>query len=59
MTRLLGWSLLECLWYRPLLALWRTWGTVAVVLGRRPGWGTIPRRAFDDAPAESVVPLTR
>jgi cellulose synthase/poly-beta-1,6-N-acetylglucosamine synthase-like glycosyltransferase len=59
MTRLLGWSLLECLWYRPLLALWRTWGTFSLVVGRRPAWGTIPRRAFDEAPGESVVPLTR
>lgn len=59
MTRLLGWSLLECLWYRPLLALWRTWATFSLLLGRRPGWGTIPRRARDEAPAESVVPLTR
>jgi len=58
-TRLLGWSLLECLWYRPLLALWRTWGTFSLLVGRRPAWGTIPRRAFDEAPAESVVPLTR
>jgi cellulose synthase/poly-beta-1,6-N-acetylglucosamine synthase-like glycosyltransferase len=59
MTRLLGWSLLECLWYRPLLALWRTWGTLSLLVGRRPRWGTIPRRAFEETPAESVVPLTR
>jgi cellulose synthase/poly-beta-1,6-N-acetylglucosamine synthase-like glycosyltransferase len=59
MTRLLGWSLLECLWYRPLLAVWRTWATFSLLFGRRPGWGTIPRRALGEAPAESVVPLTR
>ena len=59
MTRLLGWGLLECLWYRPLLALWRTWGTLSLLVGRRPAWGTIPRRAFEEAPAESFAPLTR
>jgi cellulose synthase/poly-beta-1,6-N-acetylglucosamine synthase-like glycosyltransferase len=59
MTRLLGWSLLEAFWYRPLLAVWRSWATVSLVLGRRPGWGTIPRRALDEAPAEGAVPLTR
>lgn len=59
MTRLLGWSLLEILWYHPLLTLWRTWGTFSLLVGRRPGWGTIPRRTLDEAPAESVVPLTR
>ena len=59
MARLLGWSLLEIFWYRPLLAFWRTWATLSLVLGRRPAWGSIPRRALDEAPAESVVPLTR
>jgi cellulose synthase/poly-beta-1,6-N-acetylglucosamine synthase-like glycosyltransferase len=59
MTRLLGWALLEIVWYRPLVALWRTWATFSLLLGRRPGWGRIPRRALDEAPAESVVPLTR
>ena len=47
---LAGWSLVELLWYRPLNALWRLWATVLVLLGRRPGWGTIPRgAAFRDA----------
>lgn len=59
MTRLLGWSLLEIFWYRPLLALWRTWATLSYVFGRRSVWGHIPRRALDEAPAESVAPLTR
>jgi cellulose synthase/poly-beta-1,6-N-acetylglucosamine synthase-like glycosyltransferase len=59
MTRLLGWGLLEIFWYRPLLALWRTWATVVTLVGRTPGWGRIPRRALDETPAESVVPLTR
>jgi hypothetical protein len=59
MTRLLGWAFLEILWYRPLLAVWRTWATFELLFGRRPGWGTIPRRALDETPAESVAPLTR
>jgi cellulose synthase/poly-beta-1,6-N-acetylglucosamine synthase-like glycosyltransferase len=59
MTRLLGWSLLEVFWYRPLLALWRTWATIEHLIGRRSAWGTIPRRTLDEAPAESVAPLTR
>ena len=42
---LAGWSLLEVLWYRPLTALWRAWATLLFVIGRRPGWGTIPRGA--------------
>jgi hypothetical protein len=37
MTRLLGWALLEIAWYRPLLALWRTWAMVALLFGRLPG----------------------
>ena len=59
MTQLLGWGLLEIFWYRPLLALWRTWATVSLLLGRTPKWGTIPRRPLDETPAESVVPLSR
>ena len=43
---LLGlWSLLELFWYRPLTLLWRVWATVLLLVGRRPGWGTIPRGA--------------
>ena len=40
---LAGWCLLETLWYRPLTAAWRVWATVLALLGRRPGWGSIPR----------------
>lgn len=41
---LLGlWSLLELFWYRPLTLVWRVWATVLLLVGRRPGWGTIPR----------------
>lgn len=43
LTLLAGWSLLELFWFRPLTAIWRLWATVLVLLGRRPGWGTIPR----------------
>src|SRR4051812_10988109 len=37
------WSLVELFWYRPLTALWRVWATALVIVGRRPGWGSIPR----------------
>jgi cellulose synthase/poly-beta-1,6-N-acetylglucosamine synthase-like glycosyltransferase len=60
---LLGaWSLLELFWYRPLTALWRVWATILVLLGRRPGWGSIPRGAAfrEEAEAELVpAPLPR
>ena len=54
LTRMLGWGLLECLWYHPLLAIWRTSGTIRLALGRRPGWGEIPREALDEAPARGA-----
>ena len=57
--KLLGWSLLECAWYQPLLVLWKADATVRYIFGRRPSWGAIPRRAFDEAPADAAVPLTR
>jgi cellulose synthase/poly-beta-1,6-N-acetylglucosamine synthase-like glycosyltransferase len=60
---LLGtWSLAELLWYRPLTALWRTWATLLVLTGRRPGWGSIPRGAAfrEESEAELVpAPLPR
>jgi cellulose synthase/poly-beta-1,6-N-acetylglucosamine synthase-like glycosyltransferase len=59
MTRLLAWGFIEIFWYRPLLALWRTWATIGLLFGRRPGWGKIPRRAIDAAPADALAPLTR
>ena len=58
LTRVLGWGLLECFWYHPLLAIWRTSGTVRLALGRRPGWGEIPREALEEAPS-GATPLTR
>lgn len=56
-----GWSLLEIFWYRPITAVWRTWATVLVLVGRRPGWGSIPRgAAFRDEQPELVpTPLPR
>jgi cellulose synthase/poly-beta-1,6-N-acetylglucosamine synthase-like glycosyltransferase len=59
MTRLIAWGLLETLWYRPLLAFWRTWATITYLLGRRPTWGTIPRRSLEGPPADEAVPLSR
>ena len=62
LMRLAGWSLLELFWYRPLTAIWRSWATVLVLTGRRPGWGTIPRGAAfrDEAEAElAPAPLPR
>ena len=54
---LAGWSLVELFWYRPLNALWRLWATVLVLLGRRPGWGTIPRgAAFSETPEATLAP---
>ena len=59
LTRLLGWALIECLWYRPLLSVVRTEGTARVLLKRKPGWGQIPRQALDEAPAEAIAPIAR
>jgi cellulose synthase/poly-beta-1,6-N-acetylglucosamine synthase-like glycosyltransferase len=59
MTRLIVWGLLEIFWYRPLLALWRTWATFTALTGRSASWGTIARHEIDAAPAEAVAPLTR
>jgi cellulose synthase/poly-beta-1,6-N-acetylglucosamine synthase-like glycosyltransferase len=56
---LAGWGVLELFWYRPLTAVWRTWATGLALLGRRPGWGTIPRGvAIREEPeaAEELVP---
>jgi hypothetical protein len=59
LTRMLGWGVLEIFWYHPLLAVWRTSGTIRLALGRRPGWGEIPREALEEAPAGALTPLTR
>jgi len=54
---LAAWSLLELFWYRPLTALWRIWATALVILGRRPGWGSIPRgTAFHEEPEVDLAP---
>jgi cellulose synthase/poly-beta-1,6-N-acetylglucosamine synthase-like glycosyltransferase len=55
---LLGaWGLVELFWYRPLTALWRIQATALVVVGRRPGWGSIPRgAAFREEPDAERVP---
>jgi cellulose synthase/poly-beta-1,6-N-acetylglucosamine synthase-like glycosyltransferase len=53
-----GWGLLEMFWYQPLSALWRLWATFLWLIGRRPGWGTIPRgAALAQAPAEEAPEL--
>jgi cellulose synthase/poly-beta-1,6-N-acetylglucosamine synthase-like glycosyltransferase len=57
LVRLMGWSLLEMFWYQPLTAFWRTWATLLVALGRRPGWGSIPRgAAFREEQEAELVP---
>lgn len=38
-----GWGVLEIFWYRPLTAIWRGWASFLWIIGRRPGWGSIPR----------------
>ena len=57
---LTGWGLLEALWFRPALAWWRLKATVLALIGRRPGWGVIPRGdAILEHPEDAVTPLTR
>jgi cellulose synthase/poly-beta-1,6-N-acetylglucosamine synthase-like glycosyltransferase len=50
------WSLLEIFWFRPLTAIWRTWATLLFVVGRRPGWGKIPRGAALAEPPVEITP---
>ena len=59
LLRLTAWGLVESVWFRPPMAWWRLRATVLALSGRRPGWGTIPRGATLEAPAEAVAPLTR
>jgi hypothetical protein len=60
LARLTAWGLVEALWFRPALAWWRLKATVLALLGRRPGWGVIPRgQAILEQPADAVAPLTR
>ena len=60
-----GWGLLEMFWYQPMSAFWRIWATFLWVIGRRPGWGTIPRgaalaaRPTAEAPELAAAPLSR
>jgi cellulose synthase/poly-beta-1,6-N-acetylglucosamine synthase-like glycosyltransferase len=59
LVRLVAWGLVEALWFRPSLAWWRLKATVLVLIGRRPGWGTIPRGATLERPEQIMAPLTR
>jgi cellulose synthase/poly-beta-1,6-N-acetylglucosamine synthase-like glycosyltransferase len=60
-----GWAMIEMFWYQPLSALWRVWASFLWLIGRRPGWGTIPRgAALAQTPAEqppelAAAPLSR
>jgi hypothetical protein len=60
LARLTAWGLVEALWFRPALAWWRLKATVLTLIGRRPGWGVIPRgEAMLERPTDVVAPLTR
>jgi cellulose synthase/poly-beta-1,6-N-acetylglucosamine synthase-like glycosyltransferase len=60
LARLVAWGLVEALWFRPALAWWRLKATVLALVGRRPGWGSIPRgEGILEQPAPIVAPLTR
>lgn len=50
------WGVLEIFWFQPLTAIWRVWATWLVLMGRRPGWGTIPRGAALVEAAVEVEP---
>ena len=60
-----GWGLLEMFWYQPLSAVWRLWATFLWLIGRRPGWGAIPRGAAlaqppaEEPPELAPAPLSR
>jgi hypothetical protein len=60
LVRLTVWGMVESLWFRPTLAWWRLKATALAIIGRRPGWGTIPRgAAILEHPVQAVPPLTR
>jgi cellulose synthase/poly-beta-1,6-N-acetylglucosamine synthase-like glycosyltransferase len=60
LARLTAWGLVEALWFRPVLAWWRLKATVFALMGRRPGWGTIPRgEGILEHPVDAVTPITR
>jgi hypothetical protein len=57
--RLTIWGLVESVWFRPPMAWWRLKATLFALIGRRPGWSTIPRGATLEQPTQAVAPLTR
>ncbi|MCL2418318.1 MAG: glycosyltransferase [Conexibacteraceae bacterium] len=59
LLRLTCWGLIESVWFRPPMAWWRLKATFFAMIGRRPGWGTIPRGATLEQPTQPVAPLTR
>jgi cellulose synthase/poly-beta-1,6-N-acetylglucosamine synthase-like glycosyltransferase len=60
LARLTAFGLIESLWFRPALAWWRLKATLFALIGRRPGWGTIPRgEGILEHPTKVVAPLTR
>ena len=60
LLRLITFGLIEALWFRPAMAWWRLKETVLALIGRRPGWGVIPRgEGILEVPAQLVAPLTR
>jgi cellulose synthase/poly-beta-1,6-N-acetylglucosamine synthase-like glycosyltransferase len=60
LARLTAWGLVEAFWFRPPLAWWRLKATLLVLIGRRPGWGSIPRgQGILEHPLPTVAPLTR
>jgi cellulose synthase/poly-beta-1,6-N-acetylglucosamine synthase-like glycosyltransferase len=60
LARLTAWGLVEAFWFRPPLAWWRLKATLLVLMGRRPGWGSIPRgEGILEHPPTIVAPLTR
>jgi hypothetical protein len=60
LARLTAWGLVEAFWFRPPLAWWRLKATLLALIGRRPGWGVIPRGEgiLEHAPP-IVTPLRR
>jgi len=57
---LTAWGLVEAVWFRPAVAWWRLKATLLALLGRRPGWGSIPRgEGILEHPADVGTPLTR
>ena len=58
--RLTLWVLAVTTVVPPRARWWRLKATVLALIGRRPGWGVIPRgEAILEHPADVVAPLTR